>query len=99
MFSQCLATLDTITYFLLQRSTRKLEEEKDFFRIDGSKNLNKRHDYVNAFNQKDNEARLFLISTKAGALGINLVGANRVVIFDVSWNPSDDLQSIFRVYR
>lgn len=72
----------------------------DYFRIDGSKSAEQRKVSVDKFNSVGNpRARLFLLSTKAGAVGINLIGANRCIIFDVSWNPSDDMQSIGRIYR
>merc|ERR1719259_1436938 len=73
---------------------------KEYYRMDGSTSADTRKKWCNYFNKPANtRMRLFLISTKAGGLGINLVAANRVIIFDASWNPAHDVQSIFRVYR
>ncbi|XP_047739112.1 transcriptional regulator ATRX isoform X2 [Hyalella azteca] len=76
------------------------KREKDYLRLDGSVSADIRKAQCKFFNEKDNDrCRLFLISTRAGGIGINLVAANRVIIFDSSWNPAHDTQSIFRVYR
>merc|ERR1712150_217728 len=73
---------------------------RDYFRMDGSTNMDQRKQWCDYFNMDSNpRSRLFLISTRAGGLGINLVAANRVIIFDASWNPAHDVQSIFRVFR
>jgi len=72
----------------------------DYFRIDGSTDINTRTNYITKFNDPGNiRSRLFIVSTMAGGIGINLTGSNRVVIFDCSWNPSSDLQALFRSYR
>lgn len=73
---------------------------KDYYRLDGKTPKSIRHAMINEFNNQLNErARVFLISAKAGGQGINLIGANRVIILDTSWNPSNDQQNIFRVFR
>ncbi|CAF0741913.1 unnamed protein product [Didymodactylos carnosus] len=72
----------------------------DYFRIDGSTAIKRRTAHIQKFNEITNiRSRLFLISTLAGGIGINLIGANRVIIFDCSWNPASDLQALFRAYR
>ncbi|XP_039430796.1 transcriptional regulator ATRX-like isoform X2 [Culex pipiens pallens] len=72
----------------------------DFYRIDGGTSKSTRHEMITKFNDPKNlVTRVFLISTKAGGQGINLVGANRVIILDTSWNPAVDQQGIFRIYR
>uniref|UniRef100_A0A665TWT5 DNA helicase n=1 Tax=Echeneis naucrates TaxID=173247 RepID=A0A665TWT5_ECHNA len=109
VFSQSLISLNLIESFLhashQAREPSALKEGSwikniDYFRLDGSTSAPNRKKWADQFNNSSNaRGRLFLISTRAGSLGINLVAANRVVIFDASWNPSYDIQSIYRVYR
>lgn len=76
------------------------EEGKDYYRLDGSTKRDVRHQMIQNFNKQENtRMRCFLISAKAGGQGINLIGANRCIILDTSWNPSSDQQNIFRIYR
>ncbi|CAM9179268.1 unnamed protein product [Chrysoparadoxa australica] len=70
----------------------------DFLRIHGATAAKKRQILVDKFNS-DDRVKLFLVSTKAGNVGINLVKANRVVMMETDWNPASDLQAMFRCYR
>ncbi|KAL7273356.1 hypothetical protein RUND412_003791 [Rhizina undulata] len=66
--------------------------------FDGSMSLDQRTKVVEEFNS-DPTTFVFLISTKAGGVGLNITAANKVVIFDPHWNPSHDLQAQDRAYR
>ncbi|GAB5362745.1 hypothetical protein AAMO2058_000824600, partial [Amorphochlora amoebiformis] len=71
-----------------------------YYRIDGSTAPSKRQEDIDRFNDPDNHgAYVFLVSTRAGGIGINLTRANHVMLMDVSWNPSHDLQAIYRCLR
>ena len=71
-----------------------------FPRLDGSCAANKRQPLVDSFNTADASTQFaFLLSSKAGGCGINLIGANRLVLFDPDWNPAADNQALARVWR
>ncbi|EDK37807.2 hypothetical protein PGUG_01905 [Meyerozyma guilliermondii ATCC 6260] len=69
-----------------------------FCRLDGSTSHEDRDTQIDQFNT-DKSKKVFLLSTRAGGLGINLTAADTVVIFDNDWNPQVDLQAIDRVHR
>ncbi|KAG5951878.1 DNA repair protein rhp54 [Claviceps cyperi] len=68
-------------------------------RLDGTMNVNKRQKLVDRFNDPGGPEFVFLLSSKAGGCGINLIGANRLVLFDPDWNPAADQQALARVWR
>ncbi|XP_014250667.1 uncharacterized protein LOC106667310 isoform X2 [Cimex lectularius] len=102
LFSQSLFTLNLIEELLQQQQvygkTEKWAKNINYYRLDGSTTAIEREKLINEFNSNPN-LHLFLVSTRAGSLGINLVGANRVIVFDASWNPCHDTQAVCRVYR
>ncbi|XVF66812.1 hypothetical protein PTKIN_Ptkin10aG0067600 [Pterospermum kingtungense] len=91
LFSYSVRMLDILEKFLIRRGYC-------FSRLDGSTPTNLRQSLVDEFNSSPSK-QVFLISTRAGGLGLNLVSANRVVIFDPNWNPAQDLQAQDRSFR
>jgi len=69
-----------------------------FCRLDGSMNFIDRQANIDRFNQ-DPEYKIFLLSTRAGGLGINLTAADTCIIYDSDWNPQQDLQAQDRCHR
>jgi len=67
-------------------------------RLDGSVDVQKRQTLVDTFN-RTSDSFCFLLSSKAGGVGLNLIGANRLVLMDPDWNPANDIQAMGRVYR
>ena len=74
------------------------EQGFSFCRMDGSTPIVKRQALVDLFNGRA-DIFLFLLTTRVGGLGINLVGADRVILFDPDWNPSVDIQARERCWR
>ena len=68
-------------------------------RLDGTMTTIKRNKIVNSFNDPLSNEFIFLLSSKAGGCGLNLIGANRLIMFDPDWNPANDGQAMARVWR
>ncbi|TKA80547.1 hypothetical protein B0A55_02002 [Friedmanniomyces simplex] len=70
----------------------------NYRRMDGNTSIKDRQSLVDEFN-RDPDLHVFLLTTKVGGLGVNLTGADRVIIYDPDWNPSTDIQARERAWR
>ena len=87
----------TQTLDLIERMCRY--KKYGCLRLDGAMAINKRQKLVDKFNDPEGKEFIFLLSSKAGGCGINLIGANRLVLIDPDWNPASDQQALARVWR
>uniref|UniRef100_A0A8C2BXM6 Chromodomain helicase DNA binding protein 2 n=1 Tax=Cyprinus carpio TaxID=7962 RepID=A0A8C2BXM6_CYPCA len=92
IFSQMVRMLDILAEYLSLK-------RYPFQRLDGSIKGELRKQALDHFNAEGSEDFCFLLSTRAGGLGINLASADTVVIFDSDWNPQNDLQAQARAHR
>ncbi|KAF9903171.1 hypothetical protein EC991_004117 [Linnemannia zychae] len=91
LFSQTRTMLDILEKFIRR-------EGYSYRRMDGTTPIQNRMGLVDEFNARD-DIYVFLLTTKVGGLGVNLTGADRVIIFDPDWNPSTDVQARERAWR
>eukprot|EP01102_Stenamoeba_stenopodia_P001721 TRINITY_DN1156_c0_g1_i5.p1 TRINITY_DN1156_c0_g1~~TRINITY_DN1156_c0_g1_i5.p1 ORF type:complete len:909 (-),score=259.27 TRINITY_DN1156_c0_g1_i5:116-2842(-) len=92
IFSQMTRLLDILEDYLMYRGY-------EYCRIDGSTEGDTREQAIEDFNKQDSTKFAFLLSTRAGGLGINLATADTVVLYDSDWNPQMDLQAQDRAHR
>jgi len=92
VYSQFTMMLDILEEFCKLRGYR-------YFRLDGSTALARRKYEMTQFNKTDDTHHIYLISTRAGGLGLNLQAADTVIMYDSDWNPQVDRQAQDRVHR
>ena len=92
LFSQFVMMLDVIVEYLDIRGHK-------YIRLDGGTKVSDRLDLIDDFNSADSEIFIFLLSTKAGGMGINLTAATEVIIHDIDFNPYNDKQAEDRCHR
>ncbi|CCH42535.1 DNA excision repair protein [Wickerhamomyces ciferrii] len=82
---------------ILEKFLKNSFKDYRYMKMSGETGIGKRQDMIYSFNNEGYD--LFLLTTKVGGLGVNLTGADRVIIFDPDWNPSTDLQARERAWR
>lgn len=92
-----------LVYFQMTKMMDLFEEylvrrEYSYLRLDGSSKISQRKELVDEW-QKNNDVFIFILSTRAGGVGINLTAADTVVFYDSDWNPTVDQQAMDRVHR
>ncbi|KAH6797117.1 chromatin remodeling 1 [Perilla frutescens var. hirtella] len=92
IFSQWTKILDIMDYYFSEKGF-------EVCKIDGRVKLPERRQQIKEFNDVDSNCRVFLLSTRAGGLGINLTAADTCIIYDSDWNPQMDLQAMDRCHR
>ncbi|KAL0863294.1 hypothetical protein Bca101_042412 [Brassica carinata] len=92
IFSQWTKILDIMDYYFSEKGF-------EVCRIDGSVKLEERRRQIQEFNDEKSNCRIFLLSTRAGGLGINLTAADTCILYDSDWNPQMDLQAMDRCHR
>lgn len=92
IFSQMTMVLDILEDYCNYRTYK-------YCRIDGSTDMNSRDEQIDTFMTPGSDKFVFLLSTRAGGLGINLTAADTVVIYDSDFNPQMDLQAMDRAHR
>lgn len=92
MFFQMTAIMDIMEDYLRYRKF-------EYLRLDGTTKSDERSDLLREFNAPDSKYFMFLLSTRAGGLGLNLQTADTVIIYDSDWNPHQDLQAQDRAHR
>ena len=92
MFFQMTQVMDIMEDYLRYRGLQ-------YLRLDGSTKADDRSELLKLFNAPDSPYFAFLLSTRAGGLGLNLQTADTVIIYDTDWNPHQDLQAQDRAHR
>uniref|UniRef100_A0A8C6GMP8 SWI/SNF related, matrix associated, actin dependent regulator of chromatin, subfamily a, member 1 n=1 Tax=Mus spicilegus TaxID=10103 RepID=A0A8C6GMP8_MUSSI len=92
IFSQMTRLLDILEDYCMWRGY-------EYSRLDGQTPHEEREEAIDAFNAPNSSKFIFMLSTRAGGLGINLASADVVILYDSDWNPQVDLQAMDRAHR